>query len=60
MDDVVADLTVMKIKQWTENMKDTQQWRLTVVEAKAQPGLWRQDRGRKESNYIMSCASFLI
>jgi hypothetical protein len=29
------DLTVMKIKQWTEKTKDSKQWRLVVVEAKA-------------------------
>jgi hypothetical protein len=39
MDDVVADLTVMKIKQWTEKAEDREQWRLVVKEAKAHPGL---------------------
>jgi len=39
MDDVVADLKVMKIKQWMEKMKDRQKWRLTVEEAKAHPVL---------------------
>jgi len=39
MDDDVADLKVMKIKQWMEKTKDRQQWRLTVEEAKAHPGL---------------------
>jgi hypothetical protein len=39
MDDVVADLKVMKIKQWMEKMKDRHQWRLVVEEAKANPGL---------------------
>jgi len=39
MDDVVADLKVMKIQQWTEKMKDREQWRLVVEEAKADPGL---------------------
>jgi len=39
MDDVVADLKVMKIKQWIEKMKDREQWRLVVEEAKAHPGL---------------------
>jgi hypothetical protein len=28
VDDVVADLRVMKIKQWTEKTKDREQWRL--------------------------------
>ena len=38
-DDVVADLKVMKIKQWMEKMKDRGKWRLIVVETKAHPGL---------------------
>ena len=38
LDDVTADLKVLKIRQWMEKMKDTEQWRL-VVEAKAHPGL---------------------
>jgi len=39
MHDVVADLKVMKIKQRMEKMKDRENWRLTVEEAKAHPGL---------------------
>jgi hypothetical protein len=39
MDDVVADLEEMKIKQWMEKMNDREQWRLVVKEAKAHPGL---------------------
>ena len=39
MDDVVADLKVMKIKQWMEKMKDREKWRPIVEEAKAPPGL---------------------
>ena len=39
MDDVIADLKVMKIKQWVEKMKDREKWRLIVEEAKAHPGL---------------------
>ena len=38
-DDVVADLKVIKIKQWMEKMKDREKWRLIVEEAKAHPGL---------------------
>ena len=30
IDDVVADLKVMKIKQWMEKMKNRQQWRLVL------------------------------
>jgi hypothetical protein len=39
MDDVVADLKVMKIKQWMEKAKDREQWRMVVEEAKAYPEL---------------------
>jgi hypothetical protein len=39
LDDVVADLKVMEIKQWMEKTKDRVQWRLVVEEAKAHPGL---------------------
>ena len=35
INDVVADLKVMKIKQWVEKMKDREKWRLIVKEAKA-------------------------
>jgi len=37
--DGVADLKVMKIRQWIEKTKDGEQWRLVVGEAKAHPGL---------------------
>jgi hypothetical protein len=39
IDDVVADLTVMEIKQWTEKTKDREQWSLVADEAKAYTGL---------------------
>ena len=39
MDDVMADLRVMKMRQWTEKVEDREQWRLVVKEAKAHPGL---------------------
>jgi len=39
MNDDVADLRVMKIRQWTEKAEDREQWRLVVKEAKAHPGL---------------------
>jgi len=40
MDDGVANLKVMKVKQWMEKMKGKEQWRLVVEWAKAHPGLW--------------------
>jgi len=39
IDDVVADLRVMKTKQWTRKAMDREQWRLVVEEAKAHSGL---------------------
>jgi hypothetical protein len=39
MDDVIADLKVLKIKQWMEKTREREQWRLIVEEAKAHPGL---------------------
>jgi len=39
MDDVVADLKVMKIKKWMKKTKDREQWRLVVEETKAHPEL---------------------
>jgi hypothetical protein len=39
MNDVVADLGVMKIKQWTEKTKDRGQWRQVVEEVTDHPGL---------------------
>jgi hypothetical protein len=39
MNDVVADLRVTKVKQWTEKTQDREQWRLAVEEAQAHPRL---------------------
>jgi len=39
IDDIIADLKVMKIKPWMEKMKNREQWRLVVEEAKAHPEL---------------------
>jgi len=47
MDDV-ADLRVMKIRQWTEKAEDREQWRPVVKEAKAHPGMQRQEDGWME------------
>ena len=39
MNDVAADLKVLKIKQWMQKTKDRQQWTLVAEEAKAHPGM---------------------
>jgi hypothetical protein len=39
IDDDVADLWAMKIRQCTEKAEDREQWRLVVKEAKDHPGL---------------------
>jgi len=44
MDDVVADLKAMKIKQWMEKMQDREKWRWIVEEAKAHPQGCSADR----------------
>jgi len=47
MDDVVADLKVMKIKQWTEKVKEKEKWKLLVEETKAHTRAVAP-RGRKD------------
>jgi len=39
MDDAVADLKAMRIKQWMETMQDREKWRRIIEEVKAHPGL---------------------
>jgi hypothetical protein len=39
LDDVESDLKKMEVKGWKEKMRDREQWRLVVEEAKAPPGL---------------------
>jgi hypothetical protein len=39
LDDVERDLKKTKVKGWKEKMRDREQWRRVVEEAKAQPGL---------------------
>jgi hypothetical protein len=39
LDDVESDLKKMEVKGWKEKMRDREQWRLVVEEAKAQPGM---------------------
>jgi hypothetical protein len=38
-DDVESDLKKMEVKEWKEKMRDREQWRQVVEEAKARPGL---------------------
>jgi hypothetical protein len=38
----------MKVKEWKEKMRNREQWRLAVEEAKAHTGLQRRVEGRKE------------
>jgi hypothetical protein len=39
VDDVASDLKKMKVKEWKEKLRNREQWRLVVKEAKAHPGL---------------------
>jgi hypothetical protein len=39
LDDIESDLKKMEVKGWKEKMRDREQWRLVVEEAKAHPGL---------------------
>jgi hypothetical protein len=39
LDDVESDLKKMEVKGWKEKMRDGEQWRLVVGEAKAHPGM---------------------
>jgi hypothetical protein len=39
LDDVESDLKKMEVKGWDEKMRDREQWRQVVEEAKAHPGL---------------------
>ena len=43
MDDVIADLKIMKIKQWMEKMKDREQWRLVFEDGKSHCSADRMD-----------------
>jgi hypothetical protein len=54
MDDVVADLKVMKVNQWIEKMKDREQWKLLVEEANAHPPRAVALRGREYLFNIVS------
>jgi hypothetical protein len=39
LDNVESDLKKMKVKGWKEQMRDREQWRVVVEQAKAHPGL---------------------
>jgi hypothetical protein len=39
LDDVESDLKKTKVKGWKEKMRNREQWRLVVEEAKAHPRL---------------------
>jgi hypothetical protein len=39
LDDGESDLKKMEVKGWKEKMRDREQWRLVVEEAKAHAGL---------------------
>jgi hypothetical protein len=41
LEEVKNDLKRMKMKGWKEKMRNREQWRLVVSEAKAHPGLQR-------------------
>jgi hypothetical protein len=43
LDDVERDLK-KKVRGWKEKMRNREQWRLVVEEAKAHPGLYRRRR----------------
>jgi hypothetical protein len=54
MDDVVADLKVMKIKQWIKKTKNREQRRLVVEESKAHAGIWRREEGIIDSSTYLN------
>jgi hypothetical protein len=39
LDDAESDLKKMEVKGWKEKMRDREQWRWVVEDAKAHPGL---------------------
>jgi ribosomal protein S24E len=47
LDDVENDLKKMEVKGWIEKMRNREQWRLVVEEAKAHPGLKRRVVGNR-------------
>jgi hypothetical protein len=53
LEDVYDDPRKMKVKGWGGKMKNREEWRWIVPEAKARPELWRQWEGRKEGRKEM-------
>jgi hypothetical protein len=51
LDDVESDLKKMEVKGWKEKVRDREQWRLVVEEAKAHLGLQRRPAGMYEFIY---------
>jgi hypothetical protein len=49
LDDVESDLKKMEVNGWKEKMRDREQWRLVVEEAKAHPGLYCRVAGTYRS-----------
>jgi hypothetical protein len=39
LDDIESDFKKMEVEEWKEKMRDREQWRLVVEEAKAHSGL---------------------
>jgi hypothetical protein len=46
LDDAESCLEKMKARGWKEKMRDREQWRLVVEEAKAHPGLYCREQWR--------------
>jgi hypothetical protein len=47
LDDVESDLKKMEVKGWKEKMRDREEWRMVVEEAKAHPVLQCRVAGRQ-------------
>jgi hypothetical protein len=48
LEDVYDDLRKMKVKGWGGKMKNREEWRRVVQEAKAHPEVKRRGEGRKD------------
>jgi hypothetical protein len=56
LNDVESDLKKMNVKGWKEKMRNREQWRLVVKEAKAHPALLR--RGTRARRGGGECPDF--